>query len=58
MNRHPAVRPSRPIGRLYFVVSLPAELDGIAVAGSVNGAYEAIEGEFANGGARRPYRVA
>jgi hypothetical protein len=28
---------------------LPAELDGIAVAGCMNGASEAIEGEFAAG---------
>ena len=32
---------------LHFVVSLPAELDGIAIAGAMDGAREAIEGELA-----------
>jgi hypothetical protein len=39
--------PAATIGWLHFVVSLPAELNGIAVAGGMNGAREAIEGEFA-----------
>jgi hypothetical protein len=41
--------PAITLGWLHFVVSLPAELDGMAVAGSVNGACEAIEGEFTAG---------
>jgi hypothetical protein len=49
VSRHRAVRPSRTLGWLHFVVSLPAELDDIAVAGSMNGACEAIEGEFTAG---------
>jgi hypothetical protein len=32
---------------LHFVVSLPTELDGIAIAGAMDGAREAIEGELA-----------
>lgn len=53
-----------PLGWFHFVVSLPAELDRIAVAGSMNGASEAIEGEFAAGvieqdvGARQGHIVA
>jgi hypothetical protein len=39
--------PAVTLGWLHFVVSLPTEADGIAVAGSMNGASEAIEGEFA-----------
>ena len=34
-------------GWLHFVVSTPAELDGIAIAGAMDGAREAIEGELA-----------
>jgi len=32
---------------LHLVVAVPAALDGVAVAGAVDGAGEAIEGELA-----------
>lgn len=41
--------PAMTAGWLHFVVSLPVELDGVAVAGAVDGAREAIEGELAAG---------
>ena len=42
----PSSGPAVTFCGLHFVVSLPAELDGIAVAGSINEACEAIEGEL------------
>jgi hypothetical protein len=49
-SREPSFCSSAPAvaaGRLHFVVPFPAELDGIAFAGAVDGASEAIEGELA-----------
>ena len=39
--------PAVTAGWLHFIISLPAELDVIAVTGSMNAAREAIEGELA-----------
>lgn len=39
--------PTVTAGWLHFVVSLPGELDGRVVAGAMDGAGEAIEGELA-----------
>ena len=39
--------PSVAAGLVHFVVAVPGELDGIAVAAAMDGAGDAIEGELA-----------
>src|SRR5579871_16637 len=43
----PQLGPAITAGWFHFVVSLPDELDGIAIAGAMDRAREAIEGELA-----------
>ena len=56
------VGPAGAAGRLHLIIAFPGELDGIALAGTVDGAGEATQGELATGlaeddiGGSSPYR--